>query len=111
MSTQWFQVQVVVHDDEDARALLRRLVAERVTASGTIVGPVVSVDWDQGVRETADRWLVLALSTEGRVHDLVSRIREEQGEDEVELVVLPVSFGDGRYLDRLAAVQTDALPR
>jgi uncharacterized protein involved in tolerance to divalent cations len=107
MSTPWFQVQVAVDDLEDARKLLRGLVEQRLTASGTVVGPVFSIAWDHGlgVRETAGRWLVLALSSAGRVHDLVKRIVEEHGEREVELVVLPVSFGDGRYLDGLLTKQ------
>jgi uncharacterized protein involved in tolerance to divalent cations len=109
MGTQWFQVQVVVDDLEEARALLRRLVDERLTASGTIVGPVLSIEWDHGVQETADRWLILALSTEGRVHDLVAQMLQERDQDAVQLVVLPVSFGDGRYLDRLVASQSEML--
>jgi hypothetical protein len=64
------------------------------------------MEWDHGVRETVDRWLVLALSSEGRVHDLVARMLEER-DQEAELVVLPVSFGNGSYLDRLAASQVD----
>jgi uncharacterized protein involved in tolerance to divalent cations len=105
MGMQWFQVQVTLDDLEDARALLRKLIDERVTVSGTIVGPVVSIGWNHGVEETAGRWLVLSLSTEGRVHDLVERIVGERGQDSVELVVLPVSFGDSRYLDGLLTRQ------
>lgn len=105
MSTPWFQVQVVVDDLEDARKLLRELVEQRLTASGTIVGPVVSVEWTDDVKETEGRWLVLILSSAGRVHDVVKCIVDERDEHEVELVVLPVSFGDGRYLDRLRARQ------
>jgi uncharacterized protein involved in tolerance to divalent cations len=104
---QWFQVQVVLDDLESARELLRKLVEERITVSGTIVGPVVSIEWNRGlgVRETSGRWLVLALSSAGRVHDLVKRIIEKHDDYEVELVVLPVSFGDSRYLDGLLARQ------
>lgn len=107
MSTPWFQVQVTVDDLEDARKLLRGLVEERLTVSGTIVGPVVSIEWNRGlgVRESAGRWLVLALSSAGRVHDLVKRILEKHDQHEVELVVLPVSFGDARYLDGLLSRQ------
>lgn len=107
MSTSWFQVQMAVDDLEGARKLLRGLVEERLTVSGTIVGPVVSIEWNQGlgVRETAGRCLVLALVSAGRVHDLVKRILEKHDPYEVELVVLPVSFGDGRYLDGLLARQ------
>lgn len=105
MSTPWFQVQVAVDDLEEARRLLRRLVEARLTVSGTIVGPVVSIEWTHNVQETAGRWLVLALSSAGRVHDLVKRVVAERDQDEVELVVLPVSFGDGRYLDGLLARQ------
>jgi uncharacterized protein involved in tolerance to divalent cations len=106
-SVQWYQVRAVLNDLEDARALLRRLVEERVTVSGTISGPVVSVVWNNSVDEIADRWLVTALSTAGRVHDLVKRILEEC-QDPVELIVLPVSFGDRRYLDSLVDKQADA---
>lgn len=111
MGIQWFQVQVTLDDLEDARALLRKLVGERVTVSGTIVGPVVSMEWNYGVQETANRWLVLALSSPGRVHDLVRRMLDERDQDAVELVVLPVSFGDSRYFDRLLARQNDILSR
>jgi uncharacterized protein involved in tolerance to divalent cations len=106
-SVQWYQVRVVLNDLEEARALLRRLVEERVTVSGTISGPAVSVVWNNSVDEIAARWVVTALSTAGRVHDLVKRIAEEY-QDPVELIVLPVSFGDKRYLDDLADKQTDA---
>ena len=107
MFVQWYQVQAVLNDLEDARVLLRRLVDERVTVSGNISGPVVSVVWNNDVHETEGRWLVTALSTGGRVHDLVKRILEEY-EDPVELIVLPISFGDRRYLDGLADKQADA---
>jgi uncharacterized protein involved in tolerance to divalent cations len=105
MSMQWFQVQVTLDDLESARVLLRKLVDERLTVSGIISGPVVSIEWNRGVHETSGRWLVLALSTQGRVHDLTKRIREECGQDSVELIVLPVSFGDSRYLDGLLTKQ------
>lgn len=107
MAVQWYQVQAVFNDFEDARALLRRLVRERITVSGIISGPVMTITWNNYVEETGDRWLVSALSTSGRVHDLVKRIAEEY-RDPVELIVLPVSFGDRRYLDDLADKQTDA---
>jgi uncharacterized protein involved in tolerance to divalent cations len=107
MGVQWYQVQAVFNDLEDARVLLRRLVRERVTVSGIISGPVVSITWNNHVEETVDRWLVSVLSTGGRVHDLVKRIAEEY-KDPVELIVLPVSFGDRRYLDGLVDKQADA---
>ena len=104
MTVQWSPVQAVLNDLEEARTLLRRLVAERITVSGTISGPVVSIAWSNRVEESADRWLVSALSTSGRVHDLVKRILEDYP-DPVELIVLPVSFGDRRYLDGLVEKQ------
>jgi hypothetical protein len=107
MAVQWYQIQAVFNDLEDARMLLRRLVQERITVSGIISGPVVSITWNNYVQETAGRWLVSALSTSGRVHDLIKRIAEEC-QDPVELIVLPVSFGDRRYLDSLVDKQADA---
>jgi uncharacterized protein involved in tolerance to divalent cations len=107
IAVQWYQVQAVFDDLEDARALLRRLVHERITVSGIISGPIVSITWNNYVEETTGKWLVSALSTGGRVHDLVKRIAEEY-QDPVELIVLPVSFGDSRYLDGLVDKQADA---
>jgi hypothetical protein len=104
---QWYQVQAVVNDLDGARELLRKLVQERITVSGTISGPVISIAWDNSAKESSGRWLVSALSTSGRVNDLVKRIIDEY-EDPVELIVLPVSFGDRRYLDGLAVKQADA---
>ena len=54
-SVQWYQVQVVLNDLDDARAMLRRLVSERITVSGTVSGPVTSIEWNGYVDETADR--------------------------------------------------------
>ena len=55
---QWYQVQAVLNDLEEARTLLRKLVEERITVAGTISGPVVSIVWSNRVEESADRWLV-----------------------------------------------------
>jgi uncharacterized protein involved in tolerance to divalent cations len=63
--------------------------------------------WNGYVDETVGKWLVTALSTEGRVHDLVKRICEEY-QNPLELIVLPVSFGDRRYLDSLITKQAEA---
>jgi hypothetical protein len=107
VGVQWYQVQALLGDRESARSLLRGLVAERMTVSGTVSGPVTSVAWNSGVDEVAGRWLVTALSTGGRMHDLVKRIRAEF-DGPVELIVLPVASGDSRYLDSLVTRQADA---
>jgi uncharacterized protein involved in tolerance to divalent cations len=104
---QWYQVQALLGDFESARALLRRLVAERITMSGTVSGPVTSVVWNSHVDEAPGKWLVSALSTGGRIHDLVKRILDEY-EEPIELIVLPVVSGDSRYLDSLVTRQADA---
>ena len=58
MDVQWYQVQAVLNDLEEARTLLRRLVAERITVSGSISGSVVSISWSHRVEESADGWSV-----------------------------------------------------
>jgi len=107
VGVQWYQVQALLEDRESARALLRRLVAERVTVSGTVSGPVTSIVWNGHLDEDAGKWLVTALSTGGRMHDLVKRILGEY-EEPVELIVVPVVSGDSRYLDSLVTRQADA---
>jgi len=54
MALEWYQVQAVLNDLEEARTLLRRLVAECITVSGTVSGPVASIAWKNRVEETAD---------------------------------------------------------
>ena len=104
---QWYQLQALLGSREVGQTLLRRLVEERITVSGTVSGPVTSIVWNGYVDETVDKWLVTALSTAGRVHDLVKRICEEY-ENPVELIAVPVSFGDNRYLDSLVTIQAEA---
>jgi hypothetical protein len=49
ISVQWYQVQAVFNDRDDARMLLRRLVQERITVSGNISGPsaICCMEWQR----------------------------------------------------------------
>jgi hypothetical protein len=106
MAVQWYQVQSVLNDLEEARTLLRMLVADRVTVSGTISGPVVSIAWNNRVEESVDRWLVSALTTSGRVHDLVKRIRSHGVRSRARPALLArlIHFGTAVNRSRPAAV-------
>jgi hypothetical protein len=57
MDAKCFQVQVVASSNTEALMILRTVVGERLTVSAKIVGPVISVSWDESVRESSDKWL------------------------------------------------------
>ncbi len=94
MEPKCFQIQVVVDSNAEARELLRTVVEERLTVSARIVGPITSVVGDGVVQESADKWIIMAMVTRGRVSDLTGRIRELHPDDAAEIVALPnAEFG------------------
>jgi periplasmic divalent cation tolerance protein len=94
-----FQVQVVLRSQLEARELLHKVVGARLTVAAKIIGPFTSVLWDDGIKEELDKWLIVAMVTRGRVHDLTRRIQELYPDSAAEIIVLPVVGGSDQYLD------------
>lgn len=86
-----------------ARALVRRLVEDRVVACGTVVPGAASIYRWEGAVTTDDEALVLLKTVRARWDALVTAIERHHPYDVPELLALPVTAGLPAYLSWLDA--------
>jgi periplasmic divalent cation tolerance protein len=87
--------------DEDASALARALVTERLAACVNVLPPMPSIyRWEDNVEAVNEHQLVIKTMTT-RVERLKTRLCELHPYDVPELIVLPVADGSTAYLEWL----------
>ena len=85
--------------DEDASALARALVTERLAACVNILPPMPSIyRWEGNVEEVSEHQLVIK-TTAARVESLKERLNELHPDDVPEILVLSVADGATGYLE------------
>ncbi len=88
-------------DREEALALARMLVGERLVACANVLGAAASVyRWDGAVQEE-DEVVLVAKTVEDRVDAAARRVREAHSYDSPCIVALPISGGDADFLSWL----------
>lgn len=88
---------------DDARGLVRRLVADRLVACGTILDKGTSIyRWEGDVTEASEA-VVLMKTRRDRWAALAATVDELHPYDVPELLALPVDAGLGPYLDWVTA--------
>ena len=87
----------------EAKALVRRLVEQRVVACGTVLGDVTSIyRWNGAIEEAGETQVILKTSRD-RWEALQEAVRSSHPYDVPELLALPVESGLGAYLAWVAA--------
>jgi periplasmic divalent cation tolerance protein len=100
-------VLTTLPDEEQARALVRRLVEERVVACGTVLGRVTSVyRWEGAIEETAEVQVLLKTRRD-LWKRLEAAVREKHPYDVPELLALPVESGLEAYLEWVSEETAD----
>lgn len=94
----YIQVVTTTEHKEDALAIARRLVEERLAACVQIVGPITSTYRWQGKIETADEWQCWAKSRGELYEKIEAAIRRLHPYDVPEIIALPVVAGSSSYL-------------
>ncbi len=95
-------------DREEALALARLLVGERLAACANVLGEATSVyRWEGAVQEEGEIVLV-AKTVEDRVEDAARRVRETHSYDSPCIVSLPISGGDADFLSWIGEEARDA---
>ena len=85
-------------DREEALALARMLVDERLAACANVLGASASVyRWEGAVQEESEVVLV-AKTVEDRVEAATRRVREAHSYDSPCVVALPIAGGDADFL-------------
>ncbi len=90
-------VLTTVGGEEEARALIRGLVEDRVIACGTMVGASSIFRWEGVVSEESETLVFLKTRRE-RWHDLEIAVKRRHPYDVPELLALPVEAGLDAYL-------------
>lgn len=88
---------------EEARALARMLLEERLVACANLAGVTSLYTWKGEVEEAQENLLVMKTTRE-RWPQLRDRIRERHSYDVPEVIALPVTDGTADYLAWLDGV-------
>ncbi len=104
-----FQLVLTTTDSEAlADTIGRELVERRLAACVNLVGPVQSVyRWEGKVVRSEERLLILKTRVD-RFQQVASAIRELHTYDVPEVLAVPLSAGDERYLSWLGGCLRDA---
>ena len=87
---------------EEARAIGRVLVTERLAACANLVPGLTSIYRWQGAIQHDSEWLLI-IKTRGTVYPLLeARIRELHSYNTPEIIALPIQTGSAAYLDWIA---------
>ena len=89
---------VTAGDREEALALARMLVGERLAACANVLGESASVYRWQGAVQEEGEVVLVAKTVEDRVEAAARRVREAHSYDSPCVVALPISGGDADFL-------------
>jgi periplasmic divalent cation tolerance protein len=109
MTQSYLQVSTTTDSRQEAAAIAKAAVEERLAASAQLVGPVASTYWWEGEVESAEEWMVLFKTTHDRFEELARLIVEQHSYDTPEIIATPVVAGSADYLDWISD-QTEDLP-
>lgn len=87
--------------EDEAQALARTLVRERLAACVNVIPGITSHYWWKGQVQTDAEWLLLAKMPAARAQALTERVQALHSYDVPEVITLPISGGNQAYLDWL----------
>ena len=88
-----------VDSEDQAKSLARRLIQENLAACVTIVSSVNSIYKWKGTLEESTEWLLVIKTSEARLPELMSRVRELHPYEVPEIVAFPIDTANGPYLE------------
>lgn len=91
-------IYITCESDDQARAIGRSMVEERLAACANILPGMESVYWWQGKIETGRETVLILKSTSDLVPSLSERVKELHGSEVPCVVALPIDGGNADYL-------------
>ena len=91
-------VYVTAKDADEARAIAKGVVGERLAACANVMDGMESFYWWDDVVQTEKEAVLILKTTENRVDALTARVKELHSYDCPCVVVLPVSKGNDEFL-------------
>ena len=98
MTSEHVQVITTTERKEDAEAIARRLVEERLAACVQIIGPITSTYRWKGKIETSQEWQCWAKSRRDRYEQIERAITRLHPYDVPEILAVPITAGSRSYL-------------
>lgn len=98
MTQSFVQVTTTTDSRQEAAAIARSAVEERLAACAQVVGPIASTYWWEDEIESAEEWMVLFKTTADRFEELAGLIAEQHSYDTPEIIATPVVAGSADYL-------------
>jgi len=98
MAQSFVQVTTTTDSRQEAAAIARSAVEERLAACAQLVGPIASTYWWEDEIESAEEWMVLFKTTADRFEELAGLIAEQHSYDTPEIIATPVVAGSVDYL-------------
>lgn len=95
---QAIQVFTTTETKDEAQAIARALVEERLAACVQVVGPISSTYWWEGEVETAEEYLCLIKASSALYDELEAAVKEIHPYDTPEILAMPVAAGNADYL-------------
>lgn len=95
---QAIQVFTTTETKDEAQAIARALVEERLAACVQVVGPISSTYWWEGEVETAEEYLCLIKASSALYDELEAAVKEIHPYDTPEILAMPVATGNVDYL-------------
>jgi len=99
--TEFIQVITSVDSEGKAGEIARRLLEERLAACVQVLGPVRSGYWWKEKIEEAEEWLCLIKAKAADYERIESSIKEVHPYEVPEILALPITAGNPRYLEWL----------
>ncbi|MBC6462181.1 divalent-cation tolerance protein CutA [Actinomadura sp. HBU206391] len=98
MTEAYVQVTTTTDSRQEAAALAKSAVRERLAACAQLVGPIASTYWWEGEIESAEEWMVVFKTTANQFEELAGLITENHSYDTPEIIATPVVAGSADYL-------------
>lgn len=103
----FIQLQTTVAGSEEAEALARQLLEQRLVACVQIVGPMTSLYWWQGAIDHSREYLCVMKTRAGLFDRVVAEISNRHQYETPEIIATPIVAGSTGYLAWLAAELAD----
>jgi len=94
----YIQVTTTAGNREDADKIAKVVVEKRLAACAQVFGPIRSVYWWKGKRESADEWLCVIKSRSDKYGELESAILSVHPYENPEIIASPIVAGSKKYL-------------
>lgn len=90
--------QTTIDDEEQAKALARGAVENRLAACAHIDHPFTATYWWKGAIETAQEWRISYKTTTQRLPELEAWVAQQHSYEVPEWITFPVTGGSAAYL-------------